>query len=92
MNKKNFLEPEKPKTPPPENTPKIDTRNNFFYDFDVRTPTPVITVQAKKRGVRLTLAQLRTLSISEKFLRDAKDMIFVPETNSFEYKKRSIFD
>ena len=92
MNKKNFLVPEKPKTPPPENAPKPDTRNNYFYDFDVRTPTPVISVQAKKRGVRLTLAQLRTLSISEKFLRDAKDMIFIPETNSFEYKKRSIFD
>jgi hypothetical protein len=46
------------------------------------------TKSAKKnkhsnRKLVLSTAQLRTMSISEKFMEDAKNMVYVPQTNSF---------
>ncbi len=73
------------------NTEKTRTRTNYFYDLDKRTPTPEITIEPKKKGARLTMAQLRTLALSQKFYKDAKNMLFFPDSNSFEAKGKKFF-
>jgi hypothetical protein len=99
FNSKYFVRVENVDVPPPTerqepesftNDEKKKTKN-YFYDLDKRTPTPEVTIEPKKKGVRLTIAQLRTLELSQKFYKDAKNMLFFPDSNSFEAKGRKFF-
>ena len=97
FNSRYFVKPENVEAPPPterQETISKDEKNknpNYFYDLDKRTPTPEVTIEPKKKGVRLTIAQLRTLALSQKFYKDAKNMLFFPDSNSFEAKGKRFF-
>ena len=94
FNSKNFvtLETNLPSTEAtPQESTKKEEKNSYFYDLEQRSPTPEISIEPKKKGVKLTIAQLRTLPLSQKFYNDAKEMLFYPDSNSFETKRKNFY-
>lgn len=69
------------------NSPAPKFVYNFGIEDELEEPKEDIPVPVfvPKKGT-LTVEELKTMSLSNKFMRDARKMIFIPETNSFEPK------
>ena len=76
LNSKNFVQIEKPKTPP------IVTK---YYEAPKTIVKVVKEEEIEFKPNILSFAELKKLKIDDRYLNDAQQMIFNPETNSFEY-------
>jgi len=68
-------------------TQPSETLDDLFYDFD--SPLPDVgQILKKKTRTNLTMAELKSLSVSDKFLEEARRMVYIPEQNAFHPKYR----
>ena len=87
LNNKNFILDQKSSLSNESHKTTSETLDDLFYDFD--TPMPdVDKVKKTKTRTNLTVAELKSLSVSDKFIEEAKRMVFIPEANAFHPKFR----
>lgn len=68
-----------------KNGNKLSTDDEDFYDDERKSQKSIDYFLSKKRF--LSSAELRNISMSEKFIKEAKKMIYAPKTNCFYPKK-----
>ena len=87
LNNIHFIPNQKSSFSNQSNKTTSETLEDLFYDFE--TPLPDVE-QVKKAKARsnLTVAELKSLSVSDKFIEEAKKMVFIPEANAFHPKFR----